>query len=88
MASNPSVVTCTADTWVKVADSVTSCKIHKTEFSPAKYLQTYRVEDDPAPTNDNDAVIFEGLTLFVDEDAEIDVYIKAIGAAGEIRLDS
>lgn len=88
MASNPSVVTCTADTWVKVADSVQTCIIHKTEFAPAKYLQTYRLEDDTAPSNDNDAVIFDKLSLVVNVDEAIDVYIKAVGVAGEVRLDS
>lgn len=88
MASAPSIVTCTADTWVKVADSVLICIIHKTEFAPAKYLHTYRLEDAAAPTNDNDAVMWADLSLLVNFDEAVDVYVKAIGAAGEVRVDS
>jgi len=88
MASNPSAVTCTKDAWVKVADSVLSCTIHIMQTSPSKYLHTYRVEDDPAPTNDNDAVPFDDHSIHAEFDDYVDIYVKAVGAAGKVRLDS
>lgn len=87
MASNPSTTACPDGVWTKVADSVESCILHKINFAPNHYLHTYRVEDDPAPTNDNDAAPWDANSLIVNSDGAIDVYIKAVGAAGEVRLD-
>lgn len=87
--ADPVVVTCTKDTWVKVATSVTSGQVHKLGLSPNLYFQTYRLTGGAAPTNLADAV-----TAFVNTDTEdiaasagIDVYLYAKGAVGSVRVD-
>lgn len=89
MATDPAIVTCTLDTWVKVADAVTSGIIHKVSNAPTIYKQTYRVAANPAPTDDTDAVaaFVDGAPLAISADATIDVYIKAKGSAGSVRVD-
>ena len=87
--ANPIIVSCTVDTWVKVATNVTSGMIHKRTKKNSIYLQTYRETGDPAPTDIN-----EGVELFITSDSvgissdtNIDVYIRCIGETGSIRVD-
>ncbi len=89
MAVSPAIVVCTADTWVKVADAVMVGLIHKLSTAPNHYKQTYRVDGEAAPMDDDDAVVAfaDGAPLERSADAAIDVYIKAIGADGQVRLD-
>lgn len=87
--ANPVVVVCTANTWVKVATGITSSVIHKLSVAPSLYKQTYRTTLDPAPTNDTDAaVLFESSSseTFSNSGAS-DVYVKAVGADGSVRVD-
>jgi len=85
--ANPATTVCTKDTWVKVADSITTGQIKIIDFAPDKYLETYRVEDDPAPTDDTDAAPLNVASIIFFSDP-VDIYVKAIGAAGKVRLDN
>lgn len=89
MASNPVVVACTADTWVKVATNVVTGTIHRLSTDPEKYAHTLRVTGGAAPANDDDAsVAFNGSDqLQISSDSGIDVYIKARGRDGSVRID-
>ena len=82
-------ITCTKDTWVKVAENVTSAVFHKMSVSPGVYKQTYVATGAAAPANENNAVLAFGEcdSLIFSESTASDVYIKAVGAAGEVRRD-
>ena len=88
MASNPDTVTCTKDAWVKAADSVENCVIHKMDNKPSRYFHTYRVEDDTAPSDLSDAVEFDTPQVLCNFDEPCDVYIFAKDDAGKVRVDS
>lgn len=88
--AEPVIIDCPADTWVLVAEDVTTGQIWKMLNVNRGYLQTYRTADNPAPTNDDDAVpAFPNNTinLPISATALIDVYIKAVGSAGKVRVD-
>lgn len=90
MAANPVIIQCPANTWVKVIDGVSSGVVHLKEGVAESFLQTYRVAGQAAPIDNSDAVpIFttENFAL-ISNDAPIDVYIKAIGKAGSVRVDT
>lgn len=88
--ANPAIVSCTANTWVKVATNVTSGKIYRLKKKTATYLQTYRLTGQAAPTT-----IEEGVEMFLPDNspelisasAGIDVYVYCIGVIGSIRVD-
>ena len=82
-------IACAADTWVKVATGVTSAVIHKLSVAPSLYKQTYVPTTDPAPTDDDNAVLAFGSCdsfIFSDSD-ESDIYIKAVKNDGSVRTD-
>lgn len=88
MASNPAVITCTADTWVAVATNVVTGRIYRIN-SEALYMQTIRLTGEAAPTTNDD-----GAKLFADSNSEaisssaaIDVYVKALNVNGSVRVD-
>lgn len=88
--SEPIIVACPADTWVLVVGAVTSATLYKMSVTPNLYLQTYRLRGDPPPVNNADAAVaFIGDDLYasVSSDALIDVYIKAVGKDGQLRVD-
>jgi hypothetical protein len=95
MASNPANVTCSKDTWVKVATATQSCTIHKrnsgfdstTKLKTAWY-HTYVVTADPAPTGATYAIPWTENTLRFAADTACDVYIFAANAAGSVRVDA
>ncbi len=83
-------IICTADTWIKVATGVTSAVIHKLSHSPNLYRQTYVPTTDPAPTDDDNAVLAFGSCesfIFSESDSS-DIYIKAVKHDGEVRVDA
>lgn len=84
--ANPIIVACAADTWVKVATGITSGNIHIRDTKPNRYLQTYRLTTQAAPTDDADAIPFDPSVLIATS-ASSDIYVKAIGAAGSVRVD-
>ena len=92
MALEPVIVTCTADTWVKVSPvgGMTSGIIWKRSVSPGVYKQTFRLAGNAAPTDDSDAVLIFGNcdSVIISESALVDVYIKAVKVAGEVRVDA
>ena len=83
-------ITCTANTWVKVATNVTSATIHKLSVSPNIYKETHVATGAAAPANENNAILaFSGCDSFIfSASAASDVYIKAVGVAGSVRTDS
>ena len=89
MAADPAIVTCTLDAWVLVANAVTLGTVHRVSLEPTLYKQTYRVDGNPAPTDELDAVpaFVNGEPLAISADAVIDVYIMAKGKAGSVRVD-
>lgn len=88
--ANPVLVTCTKDTWVKVATNVTVGQVHKMTEAPAQYNHTYRDTGEAAPTLKS-----EGVQIFIKNEnsipiaaeAGIDVYIMALEADGIVRVD-
>ena len=83
-------ITCTANTWIKVATAVTSATIHKLSTLPNVYKETYVANLAAAPTNDDNAILAFGekdLFEFIDS-ASSDVYIKAVGVDGSVRVDA
>ena len=91
MSHNPAVVECPKNVWVKVAAEITSGTIHRLVTLPEHYLHTYRNANEPAPSDNSDAaLLFSGVSVFaaVSNDVNIDVYVKAIGANGRIRVDA
>ena len=89
MASNPVIVPCPLDTWVKVATAVKLGTIHRTSSIPEVYIQTFVLTGEAAPTDDTDAALIfvTQVQSDISSDADIDVYIKARGASGEVRVD-
>jgi hypothetical protein len=85
--ANPAIVTCTKDTWVKVATNVTAGQLHILSGAPSQYLHTYRVTGGDAPTTLAEAVVISQVSLPISAAAAIDVYIYASGAAGSVRVD-
>lgn len=87
--ADPAVVNCPKDTWVVVATAVKSGVIHKLNSEASRYLQTYRDTGGAAPTDDADAAdVFVNCTsATISNTVDIDVYIKAVGKAGEVRVD-
>jgi hypothetical protein len=92
--ADPVVVVCAEDTWVKVATNATTGMVWALSVAPNMYLCTYRDTGNPAPADDDDAVIFPSSSpddtnpgLPISASAGIDVYIKAKGAEGKVRVD-
>lgn len=88
MTVNPALITCTKDTWVKVATGVVIGAVHRFLTGP-EYIQTYKLTGEAAPTLNTD-----GVALFKDSTQEnisatdpIDVYVMAIGEDGKVRVD-
>ena len=89
--ANPVIVTCTADTWIKVLTEVTTAVIHRLSLAPNVYKQTYVVTTDPAPTDDSTAALMFSKNPNEEEvssAASVDVYVKAVKVAGSVRVDA
>ena len=86
--ANPAFVTCTADTWVKVATAVQTGQLWKANTSP-DYFQTYKITGDPAPTTRGEgmALFSNGISESISSAVLIDVYVYAAGSAGRVRVD-
>ncbi|MEE9499580.1 MAG: hypothetical protein V3V24_09605 [Nitrospinaceae bacterium] len=89
MAADPTIFTCTLDTWVEVATGVMLGTVHKLSNDPTLYKQTYRLAASAAPTDELDAVpaFVNDEPLAISADAIIDVYIMAKGKEGSVRVD-
>lgn len=87
-----SFVTCTANTWVKVATNVTTGMIHKVKNNPAVYLQAFVPTGDPAPSGRSAGVdafkdSISHSTAKIENSSAVDVYIWADESAGQVRVD-
>jgi hypothetical protein len=90
MASNPAVVACAKNTWVKVATGILSGVIYRLNVMPEVYVQTIRLTGGAAPTDLSDAaqIFVDGAkAAVVNSEASVDVYVMACGAAGSVRVD-
>lgn len=88
--ADPTLVTCTADAWKKVATNVTAGTIHiKDRAGVSQFLQTYRATGGIAPAGSpgQEAVLISGDSIPIAAPAGIDVYIYCVGAAGVVRVD-
>ena len=85
--ADPEVIKCDADAWTKVATDVTTGNIWILNTSPDAYLQTYRDTGEDAPSDNSDAVSVSDRSIPIAAEAGIDVYIKAVGKDGQVRVD-
>ena len=85
--ADPVIVACAADTWVKIATGVIYGQVWIKDFTPNRYLQAHVDTTNPAPVDNTKAVAFIGITMSIRADVAIDVYLKAVGAAGSVRVD-
>lgn len=87
--ANPAIVSCPKDTWTLVAQNTTFGAIYN--MTPnVKFMQTYRMTGESAPANGDDAVpafLYPYEPLGISAPAAIDVYLKAIGEDGSVRVD-
>lgn len=85
--ADPVIVALAADTWTIVATGVTSGQVWIREKPPIRYLHTYVMTGNPAPTDNSKAVPFYNEMIPISASAAIDVYVKAVNVAGEVRVD-
>lgn len=85
--ANPNLVACPVDTWTKVATNVTNGNVWISDSSPGKYLQTFVLTGQAAPTGTGIGIAIRGDVIPIANTVGIDVYIYCIGAAGEVRVD-
>jgi len=85
---DPVNVTCLKDVWTKVATGINTAIVKKLNVRPNIYLETYRANANPAPANNDGANPIDASgELIVNSSSLIDVYIQAVGADGEVRVD-
>ena len=85
---SPINYTCAADTWVRVALNVTSCRVHA--LRAGQYLHDYRATGAAAPADTTQGVPFSMLApvdYTAPATAPIDVYVYSQGQAGLVRSD-
>ena len=85
--ANPLEVTCLAGQWTKVATNVTSGSISKKVVSSSRFLQTYKMTGQAAPTLISDGVAFDDPSETILASSAIDVYIWVVGKDGVVRVD-
>lgn len=83
--TNPTVVTCPANTWTKVATNVTTGVLSRYVVT-TKYSQTYRDTGDPAPSGLGDALEFFD-PYVISSAFAIDVYVYAHKSEGKVRVE-
>jgi hypothetical protein len=93
MAANPAMTECLKDVWTKIVENKTAGTISKTESNkseaPSVYLQTYRLTGDSTAISDDEGVVMfeESDTEIIDFDTAVDIYVKALSADGELRVN-
>jgi hypothetical protein len=85
--ANPVVVDCVADTWTLAASSVTTGHIYIKSNVPRMYRHTYVKAGEAAPTDELTSHAFLKESRSISASAPIDVYIKAVDAAGKILVE-
>ena len=90
----PVFVACPAGAWTKVATNVTAGTIWFTSQAPNSYLHTYKPTGVAAPTLQSEGVKApvigeegDSPSIPIAAAAGIDVYVWALGAAGQVRVD-
>lgn len=89
--ANPDVQILTKDIWTKIATNVTTGNVYNMSAT-TNYLQTFRLTDEAAPINNDDAVRAftnrnDNLWDNISSSDPIDVYLKPLEQDGKIRLD-
>jgi hypothetical protein len=86
---NPVVVQCPRDTWTLIGTDQVFGYIYPADTKPIKYLYTYRLTGEAAPTT-----LYGAIPIFQTEEKKliisgvgIDIYIMAIGNDGAVRYD-
>lgn len=79
------IVICPADAWKKVATNTTLKLIEIFTSGPSAYIQTTKPTGDPAPIDNSDAARIPSDGI-ISNSSGIDIYIKAISAAGSVRV--
>lgn len=88
-----SFINCPADQWTLIAAGVTTGTIHRTNVSPAIYLQAIVPAGGAAPTTRAEGVsafkdALTGDTAAIKNDTPVDVYLWPDIAAGSVRVDT
>lgn len=83
--ANPVLVDCHEGQWTLVATNQTAGIIHVLK-DEAKYLHTYRVTGDTAPTTIEEGVRFD-TQLNISDSAGIDIYVWCQIQDGKVRVD-
>jgi hypothetical protein len=85
--ANPVLTDCPKGQWTKVAAGVIRGTM-KRKGLLAKYFETYRLADDPAPTTFDEAmpVFVSTNTALIEAQVAIDVYIWCKVKAGKVRV--
>lgn len=84
--TDPAIVTCTKDTWVKVATNVTKCRVDVRLTGP-KYAYTYVDTGHAAPTGVTFAIPVSGGHFIIDIVTAADIYVLAQGLAGSVQVN-
>ena len=86
---NPVIIACPQDAWKLIASNQIFGYLFEMNKKPDKYLYTYRLTGEAAPT-----LKTEGVPIFQTEEKKliismlaVDIYIMAIGNDGSIRYD-
>jgi hypothetical protein len=80
-----SVVTVSSTAWTKVAENVTEGFI--SVLIPTMYIYTFVLTSAAAPSDEVGAVALTERFAKIENDVAIDVYMKARGNAGSVRVD-
>jgi len=85
--ADPSLVTLTANTWVKVATNVTA-GIIQNRLTDNQVYHTYRMTGNTAPIGTAEGILWNtDLDLVIKSDYGIDVYLYSVGVAGKVRVN-
>jgi hypothetical protein len=89
MATTPTFVDITAETWTLVANAVTDGVVHIKTPHRHGYMHYYKVDGEGAPTAGDETlgIPFDGESAIISSDAAIDVYIWSWKEAGRVRVD-
>jgi hypothetical protein len=86
---NPQLTNCADGVWQLIATDQIFGYLFKMDNKPNKYLFTYRLTGQPAPTEAT-----EGTPIFVTDEKKfvisglgIDIYVMAVGGDGRVRYD-
>lgn len=86
--ANPVVTSCVQDAWTKVATNTVGCVIWPTNDAPKKYLHTFRLTGDAAPTLRSEGALIDGASVPIPSEVGIDAYVWCVGAAGSVKVDN